>query len=45
MQNNTYFISQEADTSPCSLKVCPMTTDICQIRSGHIIIFFINMTL
>ena len=44
-KNNTYFISQEADTSPCSLRVCPMSADICQIRSGHIIIIGINMTV
>ena len=35
-KNNTYFISQDADTSPCSLKVCPMSEDICQIRYGLI---------
>ena len=35
-KNNTYFISQDADTSPCSLKVCPMSEDICQIRHGPI---------
>ena len=30
--NNTYFVSQSADTSPCTFNVCKASDDICQIR-------------
>ena len=32
--NNTYFVADGADTSPCSFKVCKASDDICQIRSN-----------
>lgn len=31
-QNNTYFSSTDTDTSPCTVKICPCSDDICQIR-------------
>lgn len=31
--NNTYFVANGGDTSPCSFKVCKSSDDICQIRS------------
>ena len=32
--NNTYFVADGADSSPCSFKVCKASDDICQIRSN-----------
>lgn len=32
--NNTYFKSNEGDSSPCTFSVCKASTDICQIRLG-----------
>ena len=32
--NNTYFVADGGDTSPCSFKVCKASDDICQIRSN-----------
>ena len=30
--NNTYFVSGDSDTSPCSFRVCKSASDICQIK-------------
>lgn len=30
--NNTYFTNTDSDSSPCSVKVCKTSSDICQIR-------------
>lgn len=30
--NNTYFVSQSGDSSPCTFNVCRSSSDICQIR-------------
>ena len=30
--NNTYFVSGDSDTSPCSFRVCKSDSDICQIK-------------
>lgn len=32
--NNTYFVSNSGDTSPCTFSVCKSQSDICQLRLG-----------
>lgn len=32
--NNTYFVSDGSESSPCQFRVCPTSTEVCQLRLG-----------